>query len=146
MITHEMPSILQVSWVDQMMPMSPMSSQDNTLLWVIIGLLTLIIAYLWYIGRDRVLTEPIPGESVHYAAGMDKIEVAMKLLSPNERIVVEALVNNGGEMFQKDIHYDLNLSRVQAHRIVQGLTQREIVTVEDHYNTKKISLADWLMR
>ena len=128
MITHEMPSILQVSWVDQMMPMSPMSSQDNTLLWVIIGLLTLIIAYLWYIGRERVLTAR-----------------AMKLLSPNERIVVEALVNNGGEMFQKDIHYDLSLSRVQAHRIVQGLTQREIVTVEDHYNTKKISLADWLM-
>ena len=57
-----------------------------------------------------------------------------------------ALVNNGGDMFQKDIHYDLDLSRVQAHRIVQGLTRREIVTVEDHYNTKKISLADWLMR
>ena len=129
MITHEMPSILQVSWVDQMMPMSPMSSQDNTLLWVIIGLLTLIIAYLWYIGRERVLTAR-----------------AMKLLSPNERIVVEALVNNGGEMVQKDIHYDLGLSRVQAHRIVQGLTQREIVSVEDHYNTKKVRLADWLMR
>jgi len=63
MITHEIPSILQVSWVDQMMPKSQMSSQDNTLLWVIIGLLTLIIAYLWYNGRERVLTEPIPGES-----------------------------------------------------------------------------------
>ena len=129
-----------------MMLMNPMGSQDSTLLWVVIGLLTLIIAYLWYNGRERVLTEAVPGEHVPYVAETDKIEVAMRLLSPNERIVVETLVNNGGEMFQKDIHYDLGLSRVQAHRIVQGLTQREIVTVEDHYNTKKISLADWLMR
>ena len=129
-----------------MMPMDPMGSQDTTLLWVIIGLLTIIIAYLWYNGRERVLTELIPEEPVHYAAETDKIDVAMKLLSPNERMVVEALVDNGGEMLQKDIHYDLGLSRVQAHRVVQGLTQRDIVTVEDHYNTKKVSLADWLMR
>ena len=129
-----------------MMPMDPMGSQDTTLLWVIIGLLMIIIAYLWYNGRERVLTELIPKEPVHYAAETDKIDVAMKLLSPNERMVVEALVDNGGELLQKDIHYDLGLSRVQAHRIVQGLTQRDIVTVEDHYNTKKVSLADWLMR
>ena len=129
-----------------MMPMDPMGSQDTTLLWVIIGLLTIIIVYLWYYGRERVLTEPISDALVHYAAETDKIDVAMKLLSPNERMVVEALVDNGGEMLQKDIHYDLGLSRVQAHRIVQGLTQRDIVTVEDHYNTKKVSLADWLMR
>ena len=135
-----------MSRVGQMMPMDPMGSQDTTLLWVIIGLLTIIIAYLWYNGRERVLTEPIPGEPVHYAVETDMIDVAMKLLSPNERMVVEALVDNGGEMLQKDIHYDLGLSRVQAHRVVQGLTQRDIVTVEDHYNTKKVSLADWLMR
>jgi len=126
--------------------MDPMSSPDSTLLWVIIGLLTIIIAYLWYNGKEQVLTELIPSETFHYAAETDKIDVAMKLLSPNERIVVEALVDNGAEMLQKDIHYDLGLSRVQAHRIVQGLTQREIVSVEDHYNTKKVRLADWLMR
>ncbi len=125
--------------------MMPMGSQDSTLLWVIIGLLTIIIAYLWYNGKERVLTELIPWEPVHYVAETDKIDVAMKLLSPNERMVVEALIGNDGEMLQKDIHYDLGLSRVQAHRIVLGLTQREIVTVEDHYNTKKVRLADWLM-
>jgi uncharacterized membrane protein len=129
-----------------MMPMNPIGSQDSTLLWIIIGLLTIIIAYLWYNGRERVLTEVVPEDFVQYVAETDKIDVAMKLLSPNERIVVEALVDNGGEMLQKDIHYDLGLSRVQAHRIVQGLTRRDIAIVEDHYNTKKVRLADWLMR
>ena len=128
-----------------MMPMNPMGSQDSTLLWVIIGLLTVIIGYLWYNGRDRVLPELILDEPGHLVMETDKMDVAMKLMSPNERMVVEALLDNHGEMLQKDLHYDLDLSRVQAHRIVQALTQRDIVTVEDHYNTKKVRLADWLL-
>lgn len=128
-----------------MMPMNPMGSQDSTLLWVIIGLLTVIIVYLWYNGRNRVLPELILDEPVHLVMETDKMDVAMKLMSPNERMVVEALLDNHGEMLQKDLHYDLDLSRVQAHRIVQALTQRDIVTVEDHYNTKKVRLADWLL-
>ena len=137
--------MLSNALVSQMMPMGPMGSQDSTLLWVIIGLLTIIIGYLWYNGRGRALVDLIPDEPVHYTMETDKIDVAMKLLSPNERMVVEALLGNDGEMLQKDLHYDLDLSRVQAHRIVQALTQRDIVTVEDHYNTKKVRLADWLM-
>ena len=137
--------MLSNALVSQMMPMGPMGSQNSVLLWVIIGLLTLIIAYLWFNGRNRVLGELIPDEPVHYAIETDKIDVAMKLLSPNERMVVEALLGNDGEMLQKDLHYDLDLSRVQAHRIVQALTQRDIVTVEDHYNTKKVRLAEWLL-
>ena len=128
-----------------MMPMDPMGSQDSTLLWVIIGLLTVIIGYLWYNGRNRVLPDLILDEPVQLVMETDKMDVAMKLMSPNERMVVEALLDNHGEMLQKDLHYDLDLSRVQAHRIVQALTQRDIVTVEDHYNTKKVRLADWLL-
>jgi predicted DNA repair protein MutK len=135
-----------MSQVGQMMPMDLMGgSQNNTLLWVIIGLLTIIILYLWYNGREHVLTEYIPDKPGHHIIETDKIEVAMKLLSSNERMVVEALIGNDGEMLQKDLHYDLDLSRVQAHRIVQTLTQRDIVTAEDHYNTKKVRLAEWLM-
>jgi hypothetical protein len=145
MISQEMHPIMSVSLVGQMMPMNPMGSQDSTLLWVIIGLLTVIIGYLWYNGRNRALPDLLLDEPVQLVMETDKMDVAMKLMSPNERMVVEALLDNHGEMLQKDLHYDLDLSRVQAHRIVQALTQRDIVTVEDHYNTKKVRLADWLM-
>ena len=126
-------------------PMGPMrGSSNNYLLWIIIGLLLVIIVYLWYNRRKR--GEPVKeGPLVVENPDVTKIEVAMRLLSSNERVVVEALVSNDGEMLQKDLHYQLDLSRVQAHRIVQGLTQRDIVTVEDHYNTKLVRLADWLM-
>ena len=146
MFTHKMQSNVLMSQVGQMMPMDMMGgSQESTLLWVIIGFLTIIIVYLWYTGRGHVLIEAVSDEPVHQGIETDKIEVAMKLLSPNERMVVEALLDNDGELLQKDLHYDLDLSRVQAHRIVQALTQRDIVTVEDHYNTKKVRLAEWLM-
>jgi uncharacterized membrane protein len=131
----------------QMNPMGPMGqmgqgSTINTLLWVIIGLLLIIIVYLWYNNRNN---EPQTSEEVSEAVDVKKIEVALRLLNSGEKQVVEALIERGGEMLQKDIHYELDMSRVQAHRIVQGLIQRDLVTVTDHYNTKKVIIAEWLM-
>lgn len=114
--------------------------QSVFLLWVIIVLLVVIIIYLGYNNQKKE-----PSVVAPVSKDMDKIEVALRLLNPSEKLVVEALIEKGGEMLQKDIHYELDLSRVQAHRTVQSLTQRELVTVEDHFNTKKIVLADWLI-
>ena len=133
--------------------MGPMMPHDNgtsgavsALLWVIIILLLVIIVYLWYDNRrkDQVMAiqpakEPEPLES-------GKIDVALRLLNDNEKIIVQALIDHGGEMLQKDISYELNLTRVQTHRAVQSLIERDIVTTEDHYNTKKITLAKWLIQ
>ncbi len=116
--------------------------QSVILLWVIIVLLVIIIIYLWYNNRKN---SPTISPSSEESVDMNKIEVALKLLNPSEKLVVEALIEKGGEMLQKDIHYELDLSRVQAHRIVQSLTQKELVMVEDHFNTKKVVLADWLI-
>lgn len=134
-----------VNQMGQMNPNGPMGSRygtGTTLLWVIIGLLVIIIVYLWYSNRRRDAPVVAPVESVD----VEKIEVAMRLLNPNERLVVESLLSHDGEMLQKDIHYELDLTRVQAHRIVQTLVQRDIVSVQDHYNTKKIIIAEWLTR
>ncbi len=127
--------------VGQMYPMGPRGGADTTLLWVIIALLVIIIVYLWYNNREKEYLEQTPVGSID----VDKIGVAMRLLSPHERLVVEFLLSHDGEMLQKDIPHELDLTRVQAHRVVQSLAQRDIVSVEDHYNTKKIIIADWLL-
>jgi DNA-binding transcriptional regulator LsrR (DeoR family) len=49
-------------------------------------------------------------------------------------------------MLQKDISNELEMTRVQTHRAIQSLIERDIVTSEDHFNTKKITLADWLIQ
>ena len=134
----------------QMMPY-PMggSGTDNTLLWVIIILLLVIIAYLWYNSNRKKTThiEPVKPETTETdPIESDKIDVALRLLNENEKQIVEALIEHGGEMLQKDITYELGLTRVQTHRAVQSLIDRAIVTTEDHFNTKKVTLAEWLVQ
>jgi uncharacterized membrane protein len=72
------------------------------------------------------------------------VEVAMRLLEPDERRVVEALVAAGGSMLQKDISHGLEFSRVKTHRVLVRLLRRGVVTAEKHYNTNRIELVDWL--
>ena len=123
-------------------PIWSRSSNSTILLWIIIGLLVIIIAYLWYSNRRKENSDVVPVEPID----VNKIEVAMRLLSPNEKLVVEYLISNDGQILQKDIPHELDLTRVQAHRVVQGLAQKNLVTVEDHYNTKKIIVVDWFLR
>jgi len=72
------------------------------------------------------------------------VEVAMRLLEPDEKRVVEALVAAGGSMLQKDISHELGFSRVKTHRVLVRLLRRGVVTAEKYYNTNRIQIADWL--
>ena len=123
------------------------SNTNNTLLWIIIILLVVIIAYLWYTRSRRKLPQLDPIELVEAdPIESDKIDVALRLLNDNEKQIVQALVNHGGEMLQKDLTYELGLTRVQTHRAVQNLIDRKIVTTINHFNTKKVTLAEWLIQ
>jgi uncharacterized membrane protein len=70
----------------------------------------------------------------------------LRVLKEDEKRVVEALIEEGGTMLQKDIRWKLKLSRVKIHRILSRLAERGIVKAEKHYNTNKITLVDWLMK
>lgn len=72
------------------------------------------------------------------------IDVALRLLEPDERRVVEALIAAGGTMLQKDISHELGFTRVKTHRVMVRLLRRGVVTAEKYYNTNRIELADWL--
>ena len=137
--------------VDQMGQMMPHgdTSGSTALLWIIIILLVIIIAYLWFTGGKRQPVKAIPvqdSQNETQSIETDKIDVALRLLNDHEKQIVQALIDNGGEMLQKDISYQLNLTRVQTHRAIQSLIERDIVTAEDHFNTKKITLRDWLLK
>ena len=72
-------------------------------------------------------------------------DIALRLLEPDERNVVETLVNEGGSMLQKEISWKTNYSRVKTHRILVRLIRRGVVTSEKYYNTNKVSLSNWLL-
>jgi uncharacterized membrane protein len=74
------------------------------------------------------------------------LNAVLQVLKDDERKVIETLVAEGGTMLQKDIRWKTGFSRVKTHRILYRLAERGIVTAEKHYNTNKITLADWLVK
>jgi uncharacterized membrane protein len=76
--------------------------------------------------------------------GRKAVEVAMRLLEPDEKRVMEAIVAAGGSMLQKDLSHELGFSRVKIHRVLVRLIRRGVVTAEKYYNTNRIEVADWL--
>jgi uncharacterized membrane protein len=77
-------------------------------------------------------------------SGNKAVKVAMRLLEPDEKRVMEALVAAGGTMLQKDLSHELGFSRVKTHRVLVRLIRRGVVTAEKYYNTNRIEVADWL--
>lgn len=72
------------------------------------------------------------------------IDVILRLLDTDERQVVEALLEAGGSLLQKDISWKTGFSRVKTHRILVRLLRRDVVTSEKYYNTNRITLSDWI--
>ena len=72
------------------------------------------------------------------------VDVAMRLLEPDEKRVMEAMIEAGGSLLQKDISYETGFSWVKTHRVLVRLIRRGVVTAEKYYNTNRIEVADWL--
>jgi len=121
-------------------------------LFVVVILLLLAVIVLLFLRqrptqpekREPEAEAEVKADEPSEAGSEDKLEVALRLLDENERRVVEALVTKGGSMLQKDISYDLGFSRVKTHRVLQSLVKRGLVTTEEHYNTNRVTLVDWL--
>lgn len=57
-------------------------------------------------------------------------DVILKLLDPEERKVVSRIVENGGRIQQSELTYREGYTKVQAHRIVEKLLGKGILTKE----------------
>jgi len=130
-------------------PMGPMHNGSQTqqlIIVVVLLLLVVIIVMLFRWPKPAPTKKPdeVTEEETDESRSGDRLEVALRLLDENERRVVEALVAEGGSMLQKDISIDLGFSRVKTHRVVQSLVKRGLVTAEEHFNTNKVTLVDWL--
>lgn len=150
MNTHTLTTLYSI--VQQMGPMGPRGNGANTTLIQLLIILFIVVAVGMFLYFDkRLKTKPIASiqpqveQDIKDQEKEEKaLDVAIRLLNEDERRIVEALHNAGGSMLQKDITYDLDISRVKTHRIIAGLIKRDVVKSKKHYNTNKITLADWL--
>ena len=121
---------------------------QSFLLLLFIGPLVALLSVLGYIltfpelgeGKPRIESSSVP----KVEKGESALSAVLRVLNEDERKVIEILVAEGGIMLQKDIRWKTGLSRVKTHRILFRLAKRGIISAEKHYNTNRITLADWL--
>jgi predicted PurR-regulated permease PerM len=71
-------------------------------------------------------------------------ESVAKTLTEDERKIIQVLQTHNGKYLQKYIKAETGLSRLQTHRILARLSDRDIVRLEKTGNTNQVALADWL--
>ena len=67
-------------------------------------------------------------------------ELVFSVLDDYERKVMNSLVGSGGEVNQKKIVQDTNLSKAKVSRIVKSLSERGLIQVEKTGRTNKIKI------
>jgi uncharacterized membrane protein len=59
-------------------------------------------------------------------------------------MILEVIVNNGGEMLQKDLYLETKFSKAKISRTLRELELRNIIQRKQYGSTKKIMLSDWM--
>lgn len=72
------------------------------------------------------------------------VGTVMRVVKEDERKVLKALMDAGGQCTQRDIAKQTQFTRLKTHRIIARLAERGIVLVEKYGNTNKITLPQWL--
>jgi len=120
--------------------------------WLVLFVVPLVVA-VGVLGYALIFPELADEKSKQEPSSIPMVEkeepaldAVLRVLNDDERKVIETLVAGGGTMLQKDIRWKTGLSRVKTHRILFRLAKRGVVSAEKHYNTNKITLADWLTK
>ncbi len=76
----------------------------------------------------------------------DSVDVLMRTLTTEEKMVLEVLIAHEGKYLQKYVRKEAGLSRLKTHRIIVRFAERGIVNVTKFGNTNQVVLADWLKK
>lgn len=66
----------------------------------------------------------------------------LKLLNPNEKLVVESIIKRGGSILQSEISRMDNMTKLKAHRAIKELGSKNLIIIEPHGKTNRIILKD----
>jgi hypothetical protein len=81
------------------------------------------------------------------AQSIQTLEAVLRVLNEDEQKIIKALAaSEDGSLLQKDIKWKAGLSRVKTHRVLARLVARRLVRAEKYYNTKRVILADWVVK
>jgi len=113
-------------------------------------LFIIVIALIIAIAINYTTSSPPPATTQTATAGPgnggSELDSLMRILTPEEKVVLNLLIKNGGEMLQKDISRELGFPRVKTHRILERMEERNLIKRIRMGNTNKVLLEDWILR
>ncbi len=131
------------------------ATQNYDLLWLAIFIIPLIgaliiVVFSVFFPKNRTQQDQTVKQirSIPDSVSKDSaLQAVLRVLNPDEKKVIEILASaQGGSMLQKEIRWKTGLTRVQTHRILMRLLERNIINIERHYNTNKVTLAEWVTK
>lgn len=133
--------------IGHMMSMSYMLPMSY--LWIImfLSIIGVIIGFafiLYYFMTPQTITNK-EGDLELSRDSTKTINDLLRVLKPDEKRVVELLIENNGKMLQKEIRWSLGYTRLKTHRIIEGLVERNIVKRRKVGSTNEIILSEWIM-
>jgi uncharacterized membrane protein len=96
--------------------------------------------------EKQVVKQPLSLKPSLDLKSLATINTALKVLTGPRRKVLEIVVENGGEVLQKDILLETGYSKAKISRTLQELEVRNVVERKQYGNTKKIVLAEWMRK
>lgn len=88
----------------------------------------------------EVTTAPSPKEATDPDAAAAHNYLVLRLLSGDERTMYKALMDSGGEALQKDLIQRTKMSNAKVSRLLDRLTEKDIVTKERYGATNKVRI------
>jgi uncharacterized membrane protein len=76
----------------------------------------------------------------------ETVATALKVLRGPRRKILEIIVNNKGEILQKDLYLETGFSKAKVSRTLKELELRNIIQSKQYGSTKKITLSDWMKK
>jgi len=77
---------------------------------------------------------------------LETVNTALKVLRGPRRRVLEILVDNGGEILQKDLYLETNFSKAKISRTLRELELRNMIERRQYGSTKKVVLSEWMKK
>jgi len=95
--------------------------------------------------KIKLISNVVQDEKTEYASkpGQEHLgSTILNLLNSNERKIVKRLMQEKGVTLQSEISRMNNMGKVKAHRSIQELVRKGIVTQEKYGNTNRIILSE----
>jgi len=101
---------------------------------------------IWVVPQKQTMTTLEPSVTVPKLEQLETVNTALKVLQEPGKRILEVIVNNGGQILQKDLYLETNFSKAKISRTLRELEFRNIIQRKQYGGTKKIVLSDWMRK